>query len=262
MIPVSDQNPTRTRPFINWLLIVANIAAWFYEYSLILAGAAWVVPGYGLVATRIVADPMGEAFTVLTSMFMHGGWEHLGGNMLFLYIFGDNIEDALGHTRYILFYLLSGLAAAAAQVLIDPSSPIPMVGASGAIAGVLGAYVVLYPRAAVTVLNPIFPLWFVFGVFLVFPAWLVVGEWFIWNLLRGVGSLGTQGGGGVAFFAHIGGFVAGLLLIRPTMRGRDKAAPELWHGFRAPPRVPRQFPRDPDDPYSGSPRPGRWDPWR
>jgi membrane associated rhomboid family serine protease len=244
MIPVSDLNPTRRFPFVNWVLIVANIAGWLYEYSLLVAGAAWLVPGYGLVPTRIAADPPGEAFTVVTSMFMHGGWTHLGGNMLFLYIFGDNVEDAVGHLRYILFYLASGLAAALAQILIDPTSPIPMVGASGAIAGVLGAYLVLYPRAPVTVINPIFPLWFVFGLFLVLPAWFVVGEWFVWNLLSGVSSIGLrdQQGisfrdqGGVAFFAHLGGFIAGLLLIRPVMRGRHKAATRAWEGWRPPPR--------------------------
>jgi membrane associated rhomboid family serine protease len=262
MIPISDQNPTRSRPLVNWLLIAGNLVAWAYEYTLIASGAAWVIPGYGLVPTRFVADPLGEAFTIFSSMFMHGGWEHLGGNMLFLFIFGDNVEDAVGHLRYALFYLASGIGAAAAQIVIDPASPIPMVGASGAIAGVLGAYLVLYPRAPVTVVNPIFPLWFVFGITLVFPAWLVVGEWFVWNLLRGVGSLGMADVGGVAFFAHIGGFIAGLLLIRPTMRGRSKADTRTWEGWRPPPRLPRHsYPSD-ERYRSPGPRPGRWDPWR
>jgi membrane associated rhomboid family serine protease len=263
MIPISDQNPTRTRPVVTWVLIAANITTWLYEYSVLTSGAAWLVPGYGLVPARFANDPPGEAFTILTSMFMHGGWEHLGGNMLFLLIFGDNVEDAVGHVRYALFYLASGLAAAAAQVVIDPASPIPMVGASGAIAGVLGAYLVLYPRAPVTVLNPFFPLWFVFGLFLVFPAWLVVGEWFVWNLLHGLGSIGLRDQGGIAFAAHIGGFIAGLLLIRPTMTGRRKAVPEVWHGFRAP-ALARELPAAPsNDPFRGTgPRPGRWDPWR
>jgi membrane associated rhomboid family serine protease len=263
MIPISDLNPTRVRPFVNWVLIATNIAVFLYEYSLLASGAAWVVPGYGMVPTRMAADPAGEAFTVFTSMFMHGGWEHLGGNMLFLYIFGDNVEDAVGHVRYVLFYLASGLAAAVAQILIDPSSPIPMVGASGAIAGVLGAYLVLYPRAPVTVLNPVFPLWFVFGLFLVFPAWLVVGEWFVWNLLRGLGSIGLRDEGGVAFFAHIGGFIAGLLLIRPTMTGRHKVSAQAWHGWRSAPRGGGHLRDHPDARYRGSgSRPGRWDPWR
>jgi membrane associated rhomboid family serine protease len=180
-------------------------------------------------------DPPGEAFTIFTSMFMHGGWEHLGGNMLFLFIFGDNIEDALGHFRYLAFYLACGIAAAVAQVAIDPLSPIPMVGASGAIAGVLGAYLVLFPQAPILVINPVIPLWLVFGLFLEFPAWLVVGEWFVWNLVRGVASLGVEGVGGVAFFAHLGGFILGLLAIRPAMIGRVRRAAERWHGWRPPP---------------------------
>jgi membrane associated rhomboid family serine protease len=189
-----------------------------------------VVPGYGLVPTRLLNDPTGEAFTIFTSMFMHGGWAHLGGNMLFLYIFGDNVEDAVGHVRYILFYLASGLGAAGAQILVDPISTIPMVGASGAIAGVLGAYLVLYPRAPVTVF---------FGfLFLVFPAWLVVGEWFLWNLLLAFRSIGVERGGGVAFFAHIGGFIVGMVLIRPALAGRRRVKAERWHGWRPPPKRP------------------------
>lgn len=260
MIPISDQNPVRTRPFVNWLLILGNVVTWLYEFSLLTSGAAWVVPGYGLVPSRVSLDPGGEAFTVLTSMFMHGGWEHLAGNMLFLYIFGDNVEDAVGHLRYALFYLASGLAAALAQVLIDPTSPVPMVGASGAIAGVLGAYLVLYPRAPVTVLNPFFPLWFVFGVFLQFPAFLVVGEWFVWNLLHGLGSIGLRDQGGVAFFAHIGGFIAGLLLVRPLMYGRHKAQTAAWHGFRPPTRPLHDW-RGPRQDRFDRQGPGRWDPW-
>ncbi len=239
MIPIRDENPTRSVPFVNFTLIGVNVAVWLVEVLLISSGASWVIPGYGVVPARIADDPAGEAFTVLSSMFMHGGWEHLGGNMLFLYIFGDNVEDALGHARYILFYLACGVAAALAQILIDPGSPIPMVGASGAIAGVLGAYLVLYPRAPILVVNPIFPLWFVFGLFLEFPAWLVVGEWFLWNLFRGVATLGVGsvgGVGGVAFFAHLGGFVLGLLAIRPAMVGRLRREAERWHGWRPPPR--------------------------
>ncbi len=243
MIPVRDDNPSATTPVVNYALLLANCAAFLVQIALVHAGAAWVVPGYGLVPARITQDPTGEAFTVLTSMFMHGGWEHLGGNLLFLYIFGDNVEDALGHGRYLAFYLLSGLAAAGAQVFIDPTSSIPMVGASGAIAGVLGAYLVLYPRAPVYVINPILPLWLLFGVFLVLPAWLVVGEWFVWNLVRGIGSLGQTNLGGVAFFAHLGGFVAGLLAIKPALIGRTRRRARHWSTFRPEPRGP-QGPRD------------------
>ena len=250
MIPIRDDNPTRTTPVVNYLLIGANVAVWLWQWSLLRGGVSWTVPAYGLVPGRLVADPAGEAFTILTSMFMHGGWQHLLGNMLFLYIFGDNIEDALGHGRYLAFYLLAGLAAAGAQIGIDPHSTLPMVGASGAIAGVLGAYLVLFPRAPILVINPVLPLWFVFGAFLVFPAWLVVGEWFLWNVIRGVGSL-ARTGGGVAFFAHLGGFVLGVLLIRPATIGRSRRTAKSWQGWRPPRRLPAGQ-------YRGGPRRDTW----
>ena len=249
-VPVRDINPTRTPPVVTYLLMGANILVWLWQLSLAATGAAWVEAGYGVVPTRLVADPPGEAFTILTSMFMHGGWMHLGGNMLYLYIFGDNVEDALGHWRYLAFYLVCGLAAAVAQVLTHPGSPIPMVGASGAIAGVLGAYVLLYPKAPILVLNPVFLLWFLLGPFLVFPAWLAIGTWFVWNLLGGFGSLVGTAGGLVAFFAHIGGFVAGLGLIRPAMAGRSRRRARSWEGWRPPPRRTTNPPRGPHrDPW-------------
>src|SRR5690606_24435746 len=145
--------------------------------------------------TRVAQDPTGEAFTVLTSMFMHGGWGHLGWNMLFLHVFGDNVEDALGHARYLGFYLLGGIGAAACQFFVNPASTIPMVGASGAIAAVLGGYVVLHPRAPVAVVNPILPLWLLMGPLIALPAWFVVGEWFFVNLIGGLGMLGRSEGG-------------------------------------------------------------------
>jgi membrane associated rhomboid family serine protease len=251
MIPIRDDNPSGTTPVVNYLLIAANVAVWIWQWSLESAGVSWVVPAYGLVPARLLADPAGEAFTIFASMFMHGGMQHLAGNMLFLYIFGDNVEDALGHGRYLAFYLLAGLAAASAQIGIDPESTIPMVGASGAIGGVLGAYLVLYPRAPVLVINPVFPLWFLIGALLVFPAWLVVGEWFLWNVLRALGSLGAPASGGVAFFAHLGGFVLGLLLIRPATIGRARRGARTWDGWRPPPRLPARR-------YRGGPR---RDPW-
>jgi membrane associated rhomboid family serine protease len=235
MIPLRDLNPTRTTPYVNYLLIMLNVLAWLLQYSLMASGAFWVIPGYGLVPTRLIADPPGELFTVVTSMFMHGDWAHIGWNMLFLYIFGDNVEDTVGHGRYLLLYFVCGAAAAAAQVAVSPASPVPMVGASGAIAGMLGAYVVLFPRAPVSVINPIFPLWFLIGPIVLLPAWIIVGEWFIGNLFGGFFSVSGEGGG-VAFFAHIGGFLAGLLLIRPTMSGRHRAEALKWQGWRPPPR--------------------------
>lgn len=239
MIPIKDQNPTRTFPFVNYLLIAANVAAYVWQSLLIgRAGETAIVAGYGLVATRLFADPPGEAFTVLTSMFMHGGLAHLGGNMLFLYIFGDNVEDSLGHGRYIGFYLLSGVAAAAGQILTGINSPIAMVGASGAISGVLGAYIVLFPRAPILMFNFSIPiLWFFYGFFMSFPAWLVIGMYFLMNLVSGVQSLGLADAGGVAFFAHIGGFLAGLLLVHP-LRARPQESFQ-WTGWRPPPRPHR-----------------------
>ncbi len=238
MLPIGDRNPTRTVPFVNYALLTANVLVFVVQYVLTLGGGeAWLTPGYGLVATRVIGDPTGEAFTILTSLFMHGGLLHLAGNMLFLYIFGDNVEDALGHGRYGLFYLLSGVGAAFAQIATDTSSTIPMVGASGAIAGVLGAYLVLYPSAPVTVLIPP-PLGFFLGFFMVLPAWAVTGLWFVYNLLSGLGSLGDATTGGVAFFAHIGGFLTGLLLVRPLRAGRVLLEPDRFRGWRPPPREP------------------------
>jgi membrane associated rhomboid family serine protease len=236
MLPIGDRNPTRTTPFVTYALLVANVAVFVVQAVLTQQGGdAWLVPGYGLVPSRVLTDPAGEAFTILTSQFMHGGLMHLVGNMLFLHIFGDNVEDAIGHGRYILFYLVSGVAAGLAQILTDTTSMIPMVGASGAIAGVLGAYLVLYPSAPITVLVPP-PLGFLVGLFVVWPAWLVMGLWFVYNLLSGLGSLAGAGDGGVAFFAHIGGFLAGLLLIRPLHTGRERVPIDRFRGFRPPPK--------------------------
>lgn len=246
MLPIGDRNPTRTTPFVNYALLGLNVLAFVIQtIASTDGGQSWVVPGYGLVPTRISADPAGEAFTILTSQFMHAGLVHLGGNLLFLYIFGDNVEDAIGHLRYLLFYLASGLGAAIVQVATDTSSTVPMVGASGAIAGVLGAYLVLYPHAPITVLVPP-PFGFFVGFFVVFPAWVVMGGWFLVNLVSGVGSLGAVGTGSVAFFAHIGGFLTGLLAIRPLHAGRERVTVDRWRGWRPPERaVPSRLGRRP-----------------
>jgi membrane associated rhomboid family serine protease len=246
MLPIGDRNPTRTTPFVNYALIALNVAIFLGEYVVMLGGGeAWLVPGYGLVPSRLANDPTGEVFTVFTSMFMHGGWGHLAGNMLFLYIFGDNVEDSVGHGRYVAFYLFAGIGAAAAQFIVDPGSTVPMVGASGAIAGVLGGYMVLHPSAPITILVPP-PLMFFIGFFIELPAWLVAGGWFAWQLMSGVGSLGAAQGGGVAFFAHVGGFVAGLLFIRPFHFGRERIGRDRWSGWRPPSRA------------SNRPAPRRW----
>ena len=266
MLPLRDRLPTRTTPFVTYALIAANVIAFVWIRSLISVGypAQALVLEWGLIPRRLFADPIDGGLTLFTSMFLHdpSGWLHLGGNMLFLWIFGDNVEDALGHVRYAAFYVLSGVAAAAAQVLIDPLSAVPMVGASGAISGVLAAYGSLYPRSPITVLNPILPLWFIFGLFFELPAWLVILEYFVVNLLNGLGSIGARGGG-VAFFAHLGGFVAGLILIRFLMVGRAAREHERWKQWRPPPRRPRP----PPDPWGDGGRgrrlgdPRRRGPW-
>ncbi|MFZ5895854.1 MAG: rhomboid family intramembrane serine protease [Myxococcota bacterium] len=223
---------------MNYVLIVLNVVVFVWQYLLIAAGGeAALTPDLALIPARFTQSPLAEAGSVFTSMFMHGGWGHLAGNMLYLWIFGDNVEDAMGHLRYILFYLMCGVLAALAQVAMDPISTIPMVGASGAIAGALGGYLVLYPRAPVTLLNPVLPLWLFLGLFITVPAWLAISVWFlpnIWNAL-----LQQSSDSGIAFFAHIGGFVAGMLLVRGAVKGRRRIDKGRWTGWRPPPRAQR-----------------------
>lgn len=239
MLPIRDVNPVRTRPVVNYLLIALNVAMFIWMKT----QPRWFEPGFGLVPTRITADPPGEAFTIFSSMFMHANLGHIAGNLWFLWILGDNVEDALGRLRYLAFYLAGGVAAAAAQVLTNVGSPIPMVGASGAIAAVTAGYVMLYPRAPILVVNPFPPFWLLFGFTLVVPAWAIAAEFFVLNSLMGLQSLGERlmserdvAEGGVAVFAHLGGFFAGLALIRPLTRGRERARHRAWDGWRAPPR--------------------------
>jgi membrane associated rhomboid family serine protease len=258
VLPVRDRLPTRRAPIVNWVLIAINIGA-FVWMQVLLSGpgrgaemrAHELLLQWGLVPKLILQHPVEALPSVLTSMFTHdpSGFAHIGGNMLYLWIFGDNVEDALGPVRYALFYLVCGVFAALAQILIDPNSVVPMVGASGAISGVLAAYGSRYPRSPITVVNPFLPLWFFFGLFLELPAWLLILQYFVVNLLSGVASLGNQGGG-VAFFAHLGGFVAGLLLIRVLIESTPREY-EKWSQIRSRPRPPR----------SGPPSGGRKDPW-
>ncbi len=222
MLPLRDHLPTRIRPLVNYALLAANV----FVFALELGGAdlaPWV-----LVPARLTSDPSASWFTLVTHLFLHGGIEHIAGNMLFLWIFGDNVEDMLGHVRYALFYLLCGVCAALAQIALNPASPVPMLGASGAIAGVLAAYGVLYPRSRITVLNPIPLLWLFWGLVLIFPAWLVILEFFVVNLLNAFG--GSQDSG-VAFVAHLGGFVTGLVLL-PVLRTRKKVDYDPWESWR------------------------------
>lgn len=222
MIPLRDTNPSRSVPYVVYALIGLNAAVFLYELSLgedlgRLFASLGVVPSRVTEALDTYADDPVAYLSFFTSMFLHGGWMHLLGNMVFLYVFGDNIEDRFGHGRFVLFYLLTGAAAAATQVYIEPTSVVPMVGASGAIAGVLGAYVILHPRARVLTLIPIF----VFFQLIELPAFVFLGLWFLMQI--GSGLLALQIGsdaGGVAWWAHIGGFVAGAALL-PLLGRRD-----------------------------------------
>jgi len=228
-IPIRDENPTQRVPFVNYGLITLNIVVFLYTWPSISGGAWWLVPGYGLVPTRIVADPLGEAFTVFSSMFMHGGWAHLAGNMLFLHIFGDNLEDVMGHGRYLGFYLLCGIAAALLQVGIDVHSQLAMVGASGAIFGVMAGYLLLFPRAPIVTFNLTILVFFI-GLFPVFPAWVIAAEYLFITL--GEALVGADAAtGGVAVFAHLGGFLSGLVFARAFL-GSKQLAPRRWQGFQ------------------------------
>ena len=227
MFPIRDDNPTFQTPYTTYALIAANIVVWVFVQGLgsdpALARSLCelaLIPGELLqtvdegtiirVSQTMGCELGGESswVTPLTSMFMHGGWMHIIGNMWFLWVFGDNVEDAMGSVRFAVFYVLSGLAAAAAQIIADPSSAVPMVGASGAIGGVMGAYILLYPRVRVHML--IFLGFFITTIGV--PAIVMLGYWFVVQLLSGVATAGATGGG-VAFWAHVGGFVAGAVLI-------------------------------------------------
>ncbi len=215
MIPLRDANPSRSVPYVVYTLIGLNAVVFLFELSLgeelgALFASLGVTPSRVSAALNSYAQDPVAYLSFFTSMFLHGGWMHLLGNMVFLYVFGDNIEDRFGHGRFIVFYLLTGAAAAATQVYIEPGSDVPMVGASGAIAGVLGAYVILYPRAKVLTLIPIF----VFFQLIELPAFIFLGLWFLMQI--GSGLLALQIGadaGGVAWWAHIGGFVSGAALL-------------------------------------------------
>lgn len=234
MLPIRDDNPTVRAPIATYALIAVNVVAWLlvqgmgseplFSRSICSLG---LIPGefLGRVGAAVVPvgpqvcvlDPGGHLFAPLTSMFLHGGWLHLLGNMWFLHIFGNNVEDVMGRGRFVLFYLLSGLAAAGAQIVAQPGSTIPMVGASGAIGGVMGSYVLLYPRAGITT----FVFLGIFARMMVIPATVMLGYWFLLQLLSGTLSGGE--GGGVAFWAHVGGFVGGLALT-PLFQNRELRA--------------------------------------
>ncbi|MHB0970900.1 MAG: rhomboid family intramembrane serine protease [Thermoanaerobaculia bacterium] len=228
MIPIRDTNPRRTFPYVNIVLIVINIAVFFWEVSLgtrvnaTLASIAFV-PARFWEPGQLAPDTMSMFF----SMFLHGGWLHLGGNMLYLWIFGDNVEDRLGHVKYLIFYFACGIAATFAHAFMNPQSALPAVGASGAIAGVLGGYLVLFPHARVMTFIPI---GFVVAL-RELPAILVLGLWFVLQIFTGAASLGARSleeAGGVAYFAHIGGFIAGLVLILLMARRTKPRESQTW----------------------------------
>ena len=217
MIPLRDANPSETTPFVNYALIAVNAVVFLYELSFGRHLNQFIFD-FGVIPSQLLSQlQIMDVFVILkifTSMFLHGGWMHFLGNMLYLYIFGDNVEDKFGHGRYLFFYLTAGIAAALLQVFINPTSEVPMVGASGAIAGVLGAYICMFPKARVATLIPIF----VFFQVVELPAFLFLGIWFLMQAASGVLSLGIGSDvGGVAFWAHIGGFAAGAVLF-PFLR--------------------------------------------
>jgi len=202
LFPIGDDDSAeRTVPIVTYALIALNVLFFFVE----LSGGDPFIERWSVVPRRLVANPGGDFITIFTSMFMHGGWVHLGGNMLYLWIFGDNVEDRFGHAKFTLFYLICGVAATLAQVAVNAGSTVPNLGASGAIAGVLAAYLVLFPKGQVKVLmgRGVVPM----------PALIVIGLWIVLQFVNGIGAIAqTSETGGVAYMAHVGGFLAGLVL--------------------------------------------------
>src|ERR1700730_506837 len=203
MIPLRDVIPSRTTPYVTITIIVLNTLAWLFELSLPQETLNAFLTVYGVVPAYFSWP------TLITSMFLHGGWMHVIGNMWYLWIFGDNVEDSLGHGLFLVFYLLCGIVAAFGQILIDPSSTLPTIGASGAIAGVMGAYFVLYPQSRVLTLIPLFFFYEIFEL----PAVVLLGFWFLMQLFSagGIAVTASTTGGGVAFMAHVAGFMTGMI---------------------------------------------------
>jgi rhomboid family protein len=230
MIPIRDDQPRFSVPYVTYFLIALNMAIFLFESTLDKSNLMALLFQFGLVPSRVTGivsgygSPSVALLPFFTSMFLHGSWLHVIGNMWFLWIFGDNIEDYLGHFKYLVFYLLSGLAAAAAQVLLSPHSQVPTIGASGAIAGVLGSYFILYPKARVlTWFPPIF--------FFHLPAWIMLGYWFVVQFLSGTATSLSYAGnsnGGIAFWAHVGGFVAGLIMIKVFAERPQRTRYSTW----------------------------------
>ena len=236
MFPIRDHNPSRRTPFVTWALMAANIVIFLAYYPALSGnpydlGQFW--QDWALIPAE-VADGR-EAYTLFTSMFLHGGWMHLAGNMLFLWVFGDNMEDAFGHLGFLLFYLVCGIAADGLQIISAPASHVPVVGASGAIAGVLGGYLLLYPLAKVDILVILIVFFKTFAV----RAWIVLGIWFALQIFGGLSARADEGG--VAYWAHAGGFVAGVVLALPWFLRRGGSA--FWNRTEGhPPHPPTATP--------------------
>jgi len=226
MIPIRDTIPSRHVPVTTWALIAINVTAFFWQLTLPAEAARNAIFLFGIVPARFTnpswAADVGFPHSFLpfiTTMFLHGGWLHVIGNMWVLWIFGDNVEDRMGHARFLVFYVLCGILAGAAHVYFNPQSVVPTIGASGAIAGVMGAYFVLYPRAKVITLIPIL----FYPLFVELPAYVFLGVWFAAQLLSGTASMvAPEEAGGIAFLAHVGGFVAGVLLHWPFLRRSER----------------------------------------
>ncbi|RQW85742.1 MAG: rhomboid family intramembrane serine protease [Geobacter sp.] len=240
MIPIKDYNPTKNFPIITISLIAANVLLFIQDrlsghYEKVLVETArgvvqvnhfvgGLVAKYALIPAKLVSEPSNAWDQIFTSMFLHGNWLHIGSNMLFLWIFGNNIEDVLGRFRFVIFYFACGIAGAAGQVISAPHSSIPMIGASGAVAGVMGAYLILYPHARILTLLPIF----FFFTFIEVPAFLIIGYWVLLQFISATWvNSGETAQGGIAYFAHIGGFLGGIGLLLllggwPGAKGRDR----------------------------------------
>ena len=224
MIPVRDEIPTRKTPVVNYLLIAVNVAVFIWMALMPEAQLEAFVNKYTMVPSQFADGvDLGDILTVFTSMFMHAGLAHIGGNMLYLWIFGDNVEDRIGHGRYLIFYLIGGVAADLTHLATNWGSDLPTVGASGAIAAVLGAYLIYFPGSQIATFIPL-PLG-IFYKLTTLPAAVVLGFWFVFQLFDGVAALGGADVGGVAVWAHIGGFAAGMLMARllHTQRRRQEA---------------------------------------
>jgi membrane associated rhomboid family serine protease len=216
MLPISDDNSAeRTIPVVTYVLIALNVLFFIVE----LIGGDPFIEKWTFVPSRFLANPIADFLTIFSSMFMHAGWVHLGGNMLYLWIFGDNVEDRFGHIKFIIFYLLCGLAATFAQLAFSMGSNVPNLGASGAIAGVLGAYILMFPQQQVKVL--------IGRIVTPVSALIVIGGWIVLQFFSGIGSITTADTGGVAYMAHVGGFIAGFVL---TFLFRGSSTPRLTAG--------------------------------